>query len=411
MLIVSCLIRPAALVAWLAEVEVSTFHGWCLRLLRTFAHLKGRKSDFRLASGAQQLSYLKEAVHAWQADQGEGDSQRPAGTPAHRLGGAAATPRGSTLIMPSGLTARRATDAVTATAKRLLRSVKDYKLLKDPRMSQDALLTSEFGQFVLGHYAEALRRGGLVDLADLQAFGIELLAHPDVVNCLTRRYRHVLVDEYQDTNSQQLEIIKLLCGMGSNPTATPNALAAPPAMAPAVAPPAAAPAAAPAVAAPAATDSSWSVVIPTTWHPEQLAKGGNRRETLDGSRMRAPMAALQGAEQQHQLQQQQPQPQPPQPQQPQPPPQQQLQPPPAASAPSTRRQLGVTVVGDDDQSIYSFRGGVVTGHSNLSSGPARASRPGIRPPPPAHWLAAGLLPSQQWPPLTRASPSRTPDLC
>ena len=97
------------------DAEVATFHGWCLRLLRTFAHIIGRRPDFRLASQTQQLDLIKEAIRAWQATQGDGTAATPQGG---HGGQAHPTPRQTPAsLMPSGLTARRGHDATAPSAR------------------------------------------------------------------------------------------------------------------------------------------------------------------------------------------------------------------------------------------------------------------------------------------------------
>ena len=66
------------------------------------------------------------------------------------------------------------------------------------------------GRFVLDHYEKALRRAGLVDMGDLHLLAVELLAIPAVRAALQQRYRHLLVDEYQDTNLLQLSLLSFL---------------------------------------------------------------------------------------------------------------------------------------------------------------------------------------------------------
>ena len=56
------------------EVEVGTFHSWCLRLLRTFGQHIGQPADFRLSSTSQQLGLLQEAILAYQATGSGGDA-------------------------------------------------------------------------------------------------------------------------------------------------------------------------------------------------------------------------------------------------------------------------------------------------------------------------------------------------
>ena len=62
-------------------------------------------------------------------------------------------------------------------------------------------------------YREKKRDAGLLDYDDLQIYALEMLQNPQntrVREDLRRRYKYVMVDEFQDTNELQWEIISLL---------------------------------------------------------------------------------------------------------------------------------------------------------------------------------------------------------
>ncbi len=62
-------------------------------------------------------------------------------------------------------------------------------------------------------YEAACQRGGLVDFAELLLRSHELwLQHPDLLAHYRGRFRHILVDEFQDTNAIQYAWLKLLAG-------------------------------------------------------------------------------------------------------------------------------------------------------------------------------------------------------
>jgi DNA helicase-2/ATP-dependent DNA helicase PcrA len=70
---------------------------------------------------------------------------------------------------------------------------------------------------VFPRYQAALRAQRAVDFDDLIAVPVELLrTHPEVLAKVQRRFRYLLVDEYQDTNRCQLELLKLLAGEQRN---------------------------------------------------------------------------------------------------------------------------------------------------------------------------------------------------
>lgn len=68
---------------------------------------------------------------------------------------------------------------------------------------------------VYGLYQSRLRQANAVDFDDLIGETVRILRdHPPVAEYYRRRFRHVLVDEYQDTNHAQYELVSLLVGRG-----------------------------------------------------------------------------------------------------------------------------------------------------------------------------------------------------
>ena len=81
-------------------------------------------------------------------------------------------------------------------------------------------------------YAEYQRRlhaASALDFDDLIMTTVHLLqAFPEVKEQYRRRFRHVLVDEYQDTNHAQYALIRELCGVPAEPGPADGVLADPP---------------------------------------------------------------------------------------------------------------------------------------------------------------------------------------
>ncbi|MDP7021517.1 MAG: UvrD-helicase domain-containing protein [Candidatus Krumholzibacteria bacterium] len=75
---------------------------------------------------------------------------------------------------------------------------------------------------LLGHYSREVHREmrsrGCLDQEDLQIEAVRLLEeHPPVLQRYRRLYRHVLIDEFQDTNSLQLRLARLLVPEDADP--------------------------------------------------------------------------------------------------------------------------------------------------------------------------------------------------
>jgi len=65
-------------------------------------------------------------------------------------------------------------------------------------------------------YEDLCRRAGLVDFAELLLRAHELWRdNPHILEHYQQRFKHVLVDEFQDTNSIQYAWLRMLCGGGS----------------------------------------------------------------------------------------------------------------------------------------------------------------------------------------------------
>ena len=68
---------------------------------------------------------------------------------------------------------------------------------------------------VFAEYQRRLRSANAVDFDDLIWEVVRIFKeHPQVADYYRRRFRHVLVDEYQDTNHAQYELIHTLVGKG-----------------------------------------------------------------------------------------------------------------------------------------------------------------------------------------------------
>ena len=71
---------------------------------------------------------------------------------------------------------------------------------------------------IYGEYQRRLRAASAVDFDDLIGHTVAVLQlYPEVASYYRRRFRHVLVDEYQDTNHAQYVLIRELVGQPRHP--------------------------------------------------------------------------------------------------------------------------------------------------------------------------------------------------
>lgn len=93
----------------------------------------------------------------------------------------------------------------------------DYRYIKNyiSRRKNGMSISSYANQNILGTiydmYEEFLKKNNALDFDDLLLLPIKLFKeHPEVLENYQRRFKYVLIDEYQDTNKVQYEMVKLL---------------------------------------------------------------------------------------------------------------------------------------------------------------------------------------------------------
>ena len=151
---------------------VGTFHSWCLRLLRRRAREASLPPRFSIADSGDQMALVKESME--------------------ELGF-------STDVLPANAVRSRISQA-----KNALVSVERF------RAEQTDFAGERIGQ-VYALYEKKLASTGALDFDDLIGRSVRLLSTDARVAAEERRrVRHLLIDEYQDTNSSQDALVKLL---------------------------------------------------------------------------------------------------------------------------------------------------------------------------------------------------------
>ena len=160
------------------EVTAGTFHAFCARVLREHGHALGLPKRFSICDASDQLSAVKSAMRELRVHE--------------------------TTMHPSAVLAR------ISLAKNRMETPESF--LESGSGGRDQLVGS-----VWQRYREFLARTRALDFDDLLLETVRLLReHEEVGQHYRKRYRHVLVDEYQDTNHPQYEIVREIGGRHRN---------------------------------------------------------------------------------------------------------------------------------------------------------------------------------------------------
>ncbi|MEO7752874.1 MAG: UvrD-helicase domain-containing protein, partial [Terracoccus sp.] len=182
---VASLVGPRARAMW-----VMTFHSACVRILRREAAKVGMKSTFSIYDAADSQRLMSLVLRDLDLD--------PKRYP----------PRGFTHQVSN--------------LKNELVDEETYAAQVAEGNHYDRMVAEAYSQ-----YQRRLRQANALDFDDIIMMTVNVLqAFPDVAEYYRRRFRHVLVDEYQDTNQAQYQLIRELVGPVRGPE---EAYAVPPA--------------------------------------------------------------------------------------------------------------------------------------------------------------------------------------
>ena len=158
-----------------AAVTVATFHALCARILRSHAAIFGRSASFSIYDQSDVARIVRELL---------ADDDQDAG------------------------------DAVTERAARVVEQIALAKSrLTEPRELRAEAPDGAWLGALWDLVDSELARSNAFDFADLVTYGVRLLReHPPIRAVYRRRWRHVLVDEFQDTDPAQLALLAALTG-------------------------------------------------------------------------------------------------------------------------------------------------------------------------------------------------------
>ena len=192
------------------DAAIATFHAFGDRLIREFAFELGLPPDVRVLSRPETVVFLREHLFEFELDE-----YRPLGDPTRFLDALATlfSRAKDEDVSPAAYLAhaeRLAEEAAAAAAAvDDARGRRDATRIGTPRTRwlEDARRQLELAR-AFGRYQDLLAANGCIDFGDQVSLALRLVREsPAVREAVQRRFRYILVDEFQDTNRAQAELV------------------------------------------------------------------------------------------------------------------------------------------------------------------------------------------------------------
>ena len=161
------------------SIWVSTFHSSCVRILRRYIDRLGYENNFTIYDTDDQKSLMKEVCKKLNID--------------------------------TKIYKERAILGAISSAKDNLVGPEEYEksVMDDYGRKKIAMAYTE--------YQKELKKNNALDFDDLIVKTVELFQScPDVLDSYQERFKYIMVDEYQDTNTAQFKFVSLLAGKYQN---------------------------------------------------------------------------------------------------------------------------------------------------------------------------------------------------
>ena len=184
-----------------ANVEISTFHAFGDRMLREFALELGLNPDFQVLSQAEQVIFFREHLFEFPLKH-----YRPLGDPTRFI-----------QAMLNVISRAKDEDVSPDRYEQYLGELKK-KGQEENLPAEDAEKQAEIAG-TYKKYQSLLAESGKADFGDQMSLCLKLFrSKPSILYKVRRRYRFILVDEFQDTNYAQFQLVRLLGGEEANIT-------------------------------------------------------------------------------------------------------------------------------------------------------------------------------------------------
>ena len=161
------------------DIQASTFHSACVRILRREIGALGYESNFTIYDTDDSLRIIKEALKALEVNE-------------------------------KNLSPRSILSGISAAKDRFV----DAKTLLEEAQGD---FRQEITAKAYAHYQKRLKEANALDFDDIIVLTVRLFQeHPDILEKYQKRFRYIMVDEYQDTNNSQFLLVSLLSRQHQN---------------------------------------------------------------------------------------------------------------------------------------------------------------------------------------------------
>lgn len=155
------------------SIWVSTFHSSCVRILRRFIDRIGYENNFTIYDADDQKTLMKEVCKKLNID--------------------------------TKKIKEKAILSVISSAKNEMISPMQYR--KQVEGNPGSVKLAE----AYAEYQEQLKKNNALDFDDLLVLAVKLFTkHPDILEKYQERFKYIMVDEYQDTNTVQFKFVSML---------------------------------------------------------------------------------------------------------------------------------------------------------------------------------------------------------
>ncbi|KAI5080895.1 hypothetical protein GOP47_0004078 [Adiantum capillus-veneris] len=187
----------------LEEIHVSTFHSFCLRILRAFPTQAGLSSDFIVVTPKMQIQILEDLVRAWYEEKHTETEGRNSKDNSHIIYKTLAEP-----LKRNGFH----TEAIKLhqQLQKFESSKKSGSSLGNKKGDLDR--HHDLFEWVYERYQSALRSMNGIDFSEFPRLACKVLENCEPAFTATGlQAQYILVDEFQDTDVDQFQLLRLLC--------------------------------------------------------------------------------------------------------------------------------------------------------------------------------------------------------